>query len=153
MNVPGVDQTQAINRMIADLSEISASGPSTGLGFFERCSILEKLRTRIESEPARVITDTEGRITAINPAFTELCGHCFDDLKGRKPGSILQGPMSSAKSVAALRKAIQNREPVTTELVNYHKDRSTYRVRIELKPLFAPAGDLTGYEAREWKLE
>lgn len=153
MNPPGVDKTKAIDQMIADLSEISATGASPGLGFVERRSILEKLRTRIESEPARVVTDTEGRITAINPAFTELCGHCFEDLKGRKPGSILQGPSSSAKSVALLRKAIQNREPVTTELINYHKDQSTYRVRIELKPMFSPNGELTGYEAREWKLD
>jgi PAS domain S-box-containing protein len=153
MSSSGVNQSQAINHMIADLSEIPSNGSSPGLGFVERRSILEKLRDRIDSEPARVVTDAEGRITAINPAFTELCGHCFEDLKGRKPGSILQGPLSSSKSVAMLRKAILNRETVTTELVNYHKDRSTYRVRIELKPLFAPTGDLTGYEAREWKLD
>jgi PAS domain S-box-containing protein len=153
MSSSGVNQSQAIHQMIADLSEISTTGFSQGLGFTERRSMLEKLRDRIESEPARVVTDAEGRITAINPAFTELCGHCFEDLKGRKPGTILQGPLSSSKSVEMLRKAIQNREPVTTELVNYHKDRSTYRVRIDLRPLFAPTGDLTGYEAREWKLD
>jgi PAS domain S-box-containing protein len=153
MNSSGVNQSQAIDHMIADLSEIPATGSSQGLGFPGRCSILDKLRARIDSEPARVVTNTEGLIVAINPAFTELCGHPFRNLKGRKPGSILQGPLSSVKSVALLRKAIQNREAVTTELVNYHRDRSTYRVRIELKPLFAPTGELTGYEAREWKLD
>ena len=153
MNFCGVITTKAIDHMIADLTEISAPDSSAALGLPERHSILEKLRVRIESEPARVVTDAEGRITAINPAFTELCGHCFEDLKGHKPGMILQGPLSSSKSVDILRKAIQNHESASTELVNYHKDRTTYRVRIELKPLFAPTGDLTGYEAREWKLD
>jgi hypothetical protein len=55
--------------------------------------------------------------------------------------------------VDLLRKAIRSREAVTTELVNYHKDRSTYRVRIDLKPLFSPEGDFSGYEAEEWKIK
>lgn len=153
MNSSIVKQTEAIDHMITDLSEMPASGSSQGLDFPARCSILDKLRVRIEAEPARVVTNIDGFIIAINPAFTELCGHPFKNLKGHKPGSILQGPLSSVKSVDLLRKAIRNRETVTTEMVNYHRDGSTYRVRIEIKPLFAPTGDLTGYEAWEWKLD
>ncbi len=153
MSSPGVKLENPIDQMIFDLSEIPSSTAMLGLGFTRRHSILEKLRSRIESEPARVVTDTEGRITEINPAFTQLCGHTFEDLKGRKPGAMLQGPSSCRRSVALLREAIHNREPVTTELVNYHKDRSTYRVRIDLKPLFAPNGEFAGYQAEEWKVE
>ena len=152
MSASGVKLKNPIDQMIFDLSEIPTSTARMGLGFSRRHSILEKLRTRIDSEPARVVTDAEGRITGINPAFTKLCGHTFEELKGRKPGAMLQGPSSCRRSVALLREAIRNREPVTTELVNYHKDRSTYRVRIDLKPLFATNGDFTGYEAEEWKV-
>ena len=153
MSASAVNTNTAISQMIADISEIPSATDTSGLGFPMRQSILEKLHARIDSEPARVVTDTEGLIIEINPAFTQLCGHSFADLKGRKPGAMLQGPKSRPASVAALREAIRSREPVTTELVNYHKDRSTYRVRIDLKPLFAPNGDFTGYEAEERKLQ
>lgn len=137
--------------MIADLSEIMSSS-APGLAAPKGRFILEKIRLRLDSEPARVVTDPEGCITEINPAFTELCGHSFLDLKGKKPGSMLQGPESCPKSVAQLRRAIRRRESVCTELVNYHKDRSPYRVRINLRPLFAPDGTLKGFEAEERKI-
>ena len=152
MKPSGVTKDATYDQMIADLSEIM-SGGSNGLAAPKRRFILEKIRLRLDSEPARVVTDSEGCITHINPAFTELCGHSFADLKGKKPGTMLQGPESCPKSVAQLRRAIRRREAVSTELVNYHKDRSTYRVRIDLRPLFAPDGKFTGFEAEERKVD
>jgi hypothetical protein len=38
-------------------------------------------------------------------------------------------------------------------MVNYHKDGSSYRVRIEIEPLCDEAGDVTGFQAVETKLE
>ncbi|MFM8363663.1 MAG: PAS domain-containing protein [Verrucomicrobiota bacterium] len=151
MKPSGVMNDATYDQMIADLSEtMSASAP--GIAAPKRRFILEKIRLRLDSEPARVVTDPEGFIISINPAFTELCGHSFLDLKGKKPGSMLQGPESCPKSVALLRRAIRRRESVSTELINYHKDRSPYRVRIDLRPLFAPNGKLTGFEAEERKV-
>jgi len=153
MNAPAVSESKALQQMIADLTDFPSHGVSDGLSEIRSNSILGNLMDRIDSEPARVFTDTEGRITSINPAFSELCGHSFEDLKGRKPGSMLQGPESSKDSVEALRQAIRNQAPCVTELVNYHKDRSTYRVRIDLRPLFSESGELTGYQAEERKLD
>jgi PAS domain S-box-containing protein len=151
MKPSGVKNDKVIDRMIADLSD-TMSPISSDLEAPKRSFILEKIRIRIDSEPARVLTDTNGRITAINPAFTELCGHSFHDLKGKKPGEMLQGPESCPISVEILRQAIRHRESVSTELVNYHKDSTTYRVRIDLKPLFSSNGKFTGYEAEERKV-
>jgi PAS domain S-box-containing protein len=144
---------ESIDQMIADIADIATSGACPDLPSSKRRSLLEKISTRIDVEPARVYTDAKGCITAVNPAFIRLCGHPFEDLKGCKPGTVLQGPESSNESVSILREAIRNRVPVSTELVNYHKDRSAYRVRIDLKPVFTPSGDLSGYEAEEWKLD
>jgi PAS domain S-box-containing protein len=153
MNSPSVSETKALQQMIADLTDFHSHGVSDGLSETRSNSILENLIGRITSEPARVFTDTKGRITCINPAFSQLCGHSFEGLKGRKPGPMLQGPKSSKDSIEALRQAIRNQVPCVTELVNYHKDRSTYRVRIHLKPLFSDSGELTGYQAEERKLD
>ena len=153
MKTPVVSESKALRIMIADLTDMPAHGVSKGLEETRSDLILQNLMSRIESEPARVCTDAEGRITSINPAFSELCGHTFQDLMGRKPGAVLQGPESSKLSIEALRQAIRRHEPCVTELVNYHKDRTAYRVRIDLRPLFSDTGELTGYEAEERKLD
>ena len=153
MNSPAVSESTALQQMIADLTDIPAHGVSNNLSETRVNSILENLMGRIDSEPARVCTDPQGKITSINPAFSQLCGHSFEDLKGRKPGSMLQGHESSKESIQALRNAIREHQPCVTELVNYHKDHSAYRVRIDMRPVFSENGKLTGYEAEERKLD
>lgn len=98
---------------------------------------------------AIVITDTLGRVTWQNPAFTHLCGYTLDETRGRKPGSLLQGPDTDPESVALLRHAIRERLPITVELVNYRKNGEPYTVSIALSPLRNRAGRLTGFMAVE----
>lgn len=148
-----VNSPKALDKMIADITDIPHSGAVQDLPKGKRLELLDKITSRIDSEPARVSTNAEGFITSVNPSFIGLCGHPFEDLKGKKPGSILQGPASSSTGVQLLRQAIRDRVPVSTELVNYHKDKSAYRVRIDLKPVFCASGELSGYEAEEWKLD
>jgi PAS domain S-box-containing protein len=115
-------------------------------------SILEKIQTRIAGEPACDRTDAHGLVVSINPTFSGLCGYSFAEIRGRKPGSLLQGQKTTPESIEALRTAIQRREPCTTEMVNYHKNQSTYSVHIALKPLINASGTLEGFEALEHKL-
>jgi PAS domain S-box-containing protein len=107
---------------------------------------------RIASEPPRVTTDAEGRVTEINPAFTALCGHSFAEINGRKPGSLLQGPDTDPSSVETIRQAVKNGTGCLTELVNYHKDGSRYVVRVEVSPVRDESGRLTGFRAMETKI-
>ena len=141
--------------MITDITDPSFSikespSPSLTLAAAER--IFENVLGRISAEPARVRTDAEGRITEINPAFSGLCGYQFEEIRGRKPGSLLQGSETTSESVLALRKAIRSRHSCTVEMVNYHKNQTTYRVQIDLSPNFNVLGDLEGFEAVERKL-
>lgn len=105
----------------------------------------------IDAIPARVTTDSEGRITGMNPAFTTLCGYRFPEVVGRKPGHFLQGPLSDPAAVRGLRNAVSQGIPWTTELVNYHKDGSPYWVKISIEPLRDEVGSLTGFLAEERK--
>lgn len=109
----------------------------------------EKILQRIASEPARVETDSQGRLVAINPAFTALCGYAFSEVVGRKPGSFLQGKGSEREAVQALRDAIRQGEACETELVNYHKNGQAYRVRIQMEPIRNAQGELSGFRAIE----
>lgn len=114
--------------------------------------ICESVLGRISEEPARVRTDAQGHVIQINPAFSGLCGYTFEEIRGRKPGSLLQGPETTAESVLALRNAIRSRQGCTVEMVNYHKNKTTYRVQIELTPHFSFLGEIEGFEAVERKL-
>jgi PAS domain S-box-containing protein len=109
----------------------------------------EKVLQQIASEPARVETDSQGRLVAINPAFTVLCGYTFPEVEGRKPGSFLQGAESEPEAVQTLRDAVQNGRPCETSLVNYHKDGHAYRVHVQIEPIRDPEGLLKGFRAVE----
>ena len=130
---------------------MESPSPSLTLSAAER--ILENVLGRISEEPARVRTDAEGRITEINPAFSGLCGYQFEEIRGRKPGALLQGPETTTESVLALRNAIRSRQGCSVEMVNYHKNQTTYRVQIDLSPQFNILGELEGFEAVEHKLD
>lgn len=113
----------------------------------------DRLAARIDQEPAHVSTDPEGRITAINPAFSGLCGFSFAEIRGKKPGTFLQGPETDPSAVDTIRQAVRNQEPCIVELVNYHKDGSRYWVRIEVQPVRDAVGRLTGFAATETQLD
>lgn len=98
---------------------------------------------------AIVISDPEGRVTWMNPAFTRLCGYTLEEMQGQKPGHLLQGPDTDPEIVALLRQAIRQRVPITVELVNYHKSGAPYVVSISLTPLRNRAGKPTGFMAVE----
>lgn len=161
-----------IKRMISDLEILGAlqSEPHPGsrshelmelgadylLASSPRQPVPEGLKARIlarvESEPARVTTDIDGRVTEINPAFSAMCGFSFPEIRGLKPGALLQGALTDPKAIEVIREAVRNRFPCVSEMINYHKNGSAYRVHIEIEPLRDEAGEVVGFQATETKL-
>jgi len=134
--------SQGIHLLAQDL--ITSSGPSEAPD-----GLLDRVLQKVDSEPARVRTNIDGEITAINPAFSALCGYSFSEIRGQKPGSFLQGPGTDATEVDAVREAVKAARPVQVELTNYHKDGSAYRVHISISPQYNSQGELLGFEAEE----
>lgn len=139
------------DRMIADLFERTGA-QSDVLDEDTSAVLLEDVLERIDAEPARVVTDPDGCVLTINPAFSMLCGYSFGEIVGRKPGSLLQGPETTAESIEVLRQGIRSRLACQVEMVNYHKDKTPYNVRIELEPLSDSLGNHIGFQATERKL-
>ncbi|MDX2148978.1 MAG: ATP-binding protein [Planctomycetota bacterium] len=98
---------------------------------------------------AVIITDAPGRIEWVNEAFTRITGYNLDEVRGRKPGDVLQGPLSDPAQIARMSDAIKRGQGVTAELVNYAKSGTTYHIKIEIVPLRDGAGRLTGFMAIE----
>lgn len=99
-----------------------------------------------------VVTDAAGRVEWVNAAFTAMCGYPLDELRGRKPGHVLQGPGTDAAAVARMREALRLRRACREDLVNYHKDGSEYRVEVRISPVLDDAGEPLYFVARERKL-
>lgn len=99
-----------------------------------------------------VATGPDGRVQWVNPAFTTLCGYTLEELRGRKPGELLQGPRTDPAAVVRIRAALQARRPCRESLLNYHKDGSVYRVDLAITPVLDDAGAPLWFVARERKL-
>lgn len=151
-----------LRALVARLEEISAAtalaeaGPPAAVR--PSAALRERLLRSIETtvvdrEPdCLVVADTNGRVEWINEAFTRMCGYTLDELKGHKPGQILQGPATDAAAVDRIRQAIRARTPCRERLVNYHKDGSPYLADIRISPVLDDGGDPLWFVARERKL-
>lgn len=112
----------------------------------------------LDREPARaepealVVTDPQGRVEWVNPAFTAMCGYSLDELRGRKPGHVLQGPGTDPAVVARMREAQRARRACRETVVNYHKDGTRYRAEVRIAPFLGDEGEPLWFVARERRL-
>lgn len=96
-----------------------------------------------------IITDAAGRTEWVNRAFVRATGYSLADLRGRTPGSVLQGPETDPATVARMRDAIRAGAAFHAAVANHMKDGSAYWVDIQASPILGPDGTLTGFIAVE----
>ena len=89
-----------------------------------------------------VITDSLGRIDWVNPAFERTTGYRLVDVRGRTPGSFLQGPDTDQDAVDRIRTAIRERRSASEEIPNYSKSGEAYWVTLNLTPVLDADGVL-----------
>jgi PAS domain S-box-containing protein len=98
---------------------------------------------------AVILADTDGRIEWVNEGFTRLTEFTLDEVRGKKPGSVLQGPRTDPGTVQHMREALANGGGFTAEIVNYSKSGREYVLSIEVKPIRDAADVITGFMAIE----
>lgn len=96
-----------------------------------------------------VVSDAGGTITWVNEAFTRLSGYGAEEAVGRRPADLLHGPETDAAVAAAMRQALRRGEGFKGEVLNYRKDRTTYWVAIDCRPVRDAAGTLQKFVAVE----
>lgn len=99
------------------------------------------------TEQAAIITDGAGRIEWVNDGFTLVTGYRLEDVSGRTPGSVLQGPGSDAAVVALMRERVAAGMAFVAEVVNYHKSGRPYWAAIDAQPIHDDHGRLTHFIA------
>lgn len=87
-----------------------------------------------ETNSGVVITDQLGRTEWVNKAFETLSGYTLEELQGKKPGELLQGPDTDRQTVARISTALKNNQPFNEELFNYNKSGDPYWVEVYCEP-------------------
>lgn len=106
------------------------------------------LAQAIEASPVGVImADARQRgfpISYVNNAFVSLTGYDKHEVYG-KNCRFLQGKDTDPQSVARISDGLQKGEKVNVELLNYHRDGSTFWNDLHLSPVYQRDGELAAY--------
>ena len=84
----------------------------------------------------------------VNEAFEKVTGYSAAEIIGRCP-RILQGPKTDRQELDRIRTALQDRQPVKTQPINYGKSGREYWIDIEIVPLVDDTGTPTHFVAVE----
>jgi two-component system cell cycle sensor histidine kinase/response regulator CckA len=111
-------------------------------------SHVQRLVTAIDATPdAFYITDSELRITFVNPAFQTTTGYNIEEVLGRTD-EFLRDPAELEK-VGTYRQIVAGGQEWIGELVNRHRNGATYFVEVTISPICDIAGRFIGYVACE----
>lgn len=100
---------------------------------------------------AMIITDPrqpDNPIVFANDAFLQLSGYGREEVLGRNC-RFLQGPDTDRAAVARVRAAIERREDIHIDLLNYRKDGSRFWNALYLSPVSNESGELLYFFASQ----
>ena len=108
---------------------------------------MEGLVTAVEqSADSVVITDTDGRIQYVNPAFTKMTGYSSTEALGENP-RVLKSGCQSGEFYTELWKTVRSGQVWHGDLVNRRKDGTHYKEEMQISPVRNSDGKITGYIA------
>lgn len=111
-------------------------------------SVNDFLTKAIEQIPSGVvITGLDRKTIYTNPAVTRMSGFTTDELLGKSVGSVLQGPLTDAKTIEHMRDCLSRMEGFSVEIVNYHKSGYPYWIQLDVEPINDAQGVLMGFMA------
>jgi two-component system cell cycle sensor histidine kinase/response regulator CckA len=99
------------------------------------------------SADAIVITDQQGQIAWVNPAFTALTGYAPGDALGRKPSDLLKSGVQDSSFYRDMWTTILSGRPWRGEMTNRRKDGSVYSENMTITPVKTSEGAITHFVA------
>ena len=115
----------------------------------ERTAELTKLTEALEQSPAAVmITDKEGSLEYVNPAFSKLTGYSREEVKGQNP-RILQSGKVTESTYRQLWETITSGKIWKGELINKTKSGQDIWESASISPIFNAEGKITHFVAVE----
>lgn len=88
-----------------------------------------------ETDNAVVVTNPDGEVVYVNRGFERMSGYSLDEMKGKKPGHVLQGKDTNPETVQNIRDHLARSEPFYDEILNYTKDGRPYWISLSINPI------------------
>jgi len=108
---------------------------------------LNKLSQSVEQSPVTiVITDKEGTIEYVNPAFTEITGYSFEEAIGNNP-RVLKSDHNPVSLYEELWETILSGKTWRGEMMNKMKDGHEIWEAVSIAPIFDSGNDITHFVA------
>jgi PAS domain S-box-containing protein len=98
---------------------------------------------------AVILTSAERRILWVNQDFEKITGYRYDEVVGKSPGAILQGPASEKDAVDRIRLGLRSGVPFKEELTNYRKNGEPYLCKLVIRPVYNSMKELVNFLAFE----
>ena len=92
-----------------------------------------------------IITDKNGYITYVNKAYEKLTEYTPEEVIGKRPSTLVQGPETDQETKERIRKAIIEQKAISEEILNYTKSKRKYWQLITIDPIFDKNGNCIGY--------
>ncbi len=106
-----------------------------------------RLATAIEqAAEAVIITDREGKIEYVNPAFEQVTGYDVDEVTGKRP-SFLKSGKHDVSFYSKMWKTILSGNIWSGQFVNKHKDGTYYDEEATISPIRNENGVITNFVA------
>lgn len=96
-----------------------------------------------------VVTDGNGEIEWVNTGFTKRTGYLFQEVRGKKPGDLLQGVDTNPEHVQKIKEGLASKESFSQEVLNYTKSGEPYWIDINITPVLDAEGDVIQFIAIE----
>lgn len=94
-----------------------------------------------------IITDKEGHIQWVNPAFSKLTGYSTREAIGRTPGELLKSGKHDKQFYDQIWETIRSKKVWSGELINRRKDGSFYFEEETITPVLDSQGEISSFIA------
>jgi two-component system, sensor histidine kinase len=81
-------------------------------------------------------TDSDGKITWINAAFTQITGYASAEVLGRNPGDFMNAPETDPNAINVILQSQTTGQKARVEILNLHKDGSLRWINTSITPVF-----------------
>ena len=147
---------EAFSRQLDKWLEVKTFPSEEGLAVYFS-DVTEKMRAKQEAEKLSlvasktdngvVITDAAGLTEWVNEGFTRMTGYTLQDMLGKTPGSVLQGPETDKEALRQIEEDLERGNHFNAKLVNYRKNGERFWISLDITPIRDEAGHITHYIA------
>ena len=145
-----LQMVQVQRRVNQELHELNARLKRQRQMLVEREAETRKLAMVAErTDNAVILANALGEIEWVNSGFVRMTGWSLDEVRGKRPGSFLQGPHTGLFVARDMGTRVRQEQGFHTEIRNYRKDGTSYWVDIEVQPILDAGGQVTHFMALE----